>query len=175
MTQRTVEVEVWQNVSLGSKWYKCFDVRGQVTTKVVRGGKTFTLSPLERQMNQESAANPKQSLFLNGTFVLRRPAEATDMAELASPEALTDEQLNDIVRDVMFAELDITELIGELQSEVTLQRLHEKLIVEDAKKSVIDLVKARLDHLHGGDINERVQVTKPDDDEFARFKAVRPG
>lgn len=169
------EVEVWQNVSLGSKWYKCFDVRGQVTSKVVRGGKTFTLTPLERQMNQESAANPKQSLFLNGTFVLRQKAEATDLSELESPEALTDSQIDDIVRDVTMGDVDITEQVQAMESEVTLSRLFERLVLEDARKSVVDMVKARLDHIHGGDVNERVAMTKPEDDEYARFKAVRPG
>lgn len=170
-----VEVEVWQNVSLGKKWYMCFDVRGQVTTKVVRPGKTFTLTPLERQMNQESASNPAQSLFLNGTFVLRQGTKATDPAEFESLEAMTDKQLDELVRDVVLGHNDITELVGKLHSEVTLSRLHERLVVEDARKSVIDMVKKRLDFVHGGDVNERVAMTKPDEDEYARFKPVRPG
>lgn len=169
------DIEVWQNVSLGPKWYISFDAQGRQSTKTVKGGKTFTVSVLERRMNQE-AANPAQCLFRNGTFVLRSGSQMTNVEEFESAEALTDAQIEIIVRDVIQGDADPADFIGGLTSQVTLQRILEAFVLDGgAKATVIDAVKARITEIGGRRVNERVAVTVPETgDEFSRFKPVTP-
>lgn len=159
------KVETWLNTSLGTKWYKCFDVQGRETTKVVRGGHTFVLSTLERQMNQETAL-PHQDLFRNGTFVLKRGSDETRREEIDSPNSLTDAELEQIHREVTFGEGKIEAYLVAMDSLTTLQRLREVFAADgDSKKTDMDAIKARMQELNpGAAVNEGVVITRPEAD-----------
>ena len=137
-------VELWKNTANGMRWYIEFDVRGAETTKTVTGGRTFTISTLARQVNQERAASPDMDLFRNGTFLLVKESDETNRDEIESPESITDEQIETMVNEVMAKNLTIEEAIKGIESVVTLQRIYEQLVVEDASKAAIDTVKAKI-------------------------------
>lgn len=158
------KLETWQNTSRGNKWYKCFDVQGRETTKVVRGGHTFVLTTQERQMNQE-ISRPQQDLFRNGTFVLKKPSVETLREEIDTPDAMTDADLEQIQRDVTYGEANIGEIVAEITSLNTLQRLLEFFTIDEgSRKSDMDVIKARRQELNpGAAANETsVVMTKPE-------------
>lgn len=157
--QMASKVELWKNTASGMRWYVAFDLQGRQATKTVQGGRTFTLSTFERQINQEQAADPEQDLFRNGTFVLAKPSDETDEAEIFSPNALTDAEVESIVQDVVHGDLKIGEVIEDIDSGVTLHRLWEALVLEDAPSSVIKTVKKKKDSFEGTVAQEREVVT----------------
>jgi len=153
------ELEVWQNTSSGAKWYVCYDRQGRETTKVVKGGRTFTISSFERQINQDLAASPEMDLFRNGTFVLKKESAETDRAEIESPDALTDAEIEEMVREVMHGSVDIADVIADISSLVTMNRIYEALVVEDASASTIEKVKTKIAELDPSRPIERTVVT----------------
>lgn len=141
------ELEVWQNVTPGAKWYVCYDRQGREITKVVGGGKTFVISVFERQINQDMASSPEADLFRNGTFVLKKESEETDPAEIESPDSLTDSEVEAIAREITHGDLTAADAIRKINSVLTLGRIYEALVMEDAPKSAIDTVKAKIAEL----------------------------
>lgn len=63
-----VVLESWKNVTRGRAVIIKLDQFGQKRHEMVGAGKTFTLTPAERRINQEAAANEKLDHFLNGTL-----------------------------------------------------------------------------------------------------------
>lgn len=155
--------ETWRNTSLGLKWYKCFDTQNRETTKVVKGGGIFTLSVLERQMNQE-AAIPQLDLFRNGTFVLKRAAEGTDPDEIASPNSLTDAEIEEIYNQVTHGEENLANYLASIESSVTLQRMLEIFVAEgDSKEADVKAIRNRMGEVNPSTVrSDRQIITRPE-------------
>lgn len=168
-------IETWKNTSLGLKWYRCFDVQGRETTKTVKGNGTFTLTTQERQMNQEQSV-PEQDLFRNGTFILKKGAETTIPDEIASPDSLTDTQLEELYREVTFGDEDLNTYLESIDSPVTLQRMLEIFVAEDDTKEVhVKAIKARqLEVNPSAPRGDRVVVTRPEPED-RKPERVSPG
>ena len=94
-------VEVWQNTTAGLRWAEVTDRQGRQTSRIVKGGRTFLITPFERQLNQDAAASAELDHFRNGTFVLVKAATDTDMAEIESADSLTDAEVLGIVHNLM--------------------------------------------------------------------------
>lgn len=149
MAEPTLEprdkIEVWKNQAAGMRWYKILDRQGHEIGKTVHGYRTFTLTPFDRQINQDKAASPEQDLFRNGNFVLIKKAVDTHMDEIESPDSFTDAELTTLVHEVLAKDKTIDAAIHFVESSVTLGRLLDELVIEDAPKSYIDVVKAKKD------------------------------
>lgn len=159
---KSPDVELWKNTANGLRWYFDYDVRGVEVTKSVSGGRSFSISVLARQSNQERASGDRD-LFRNGTFVLMREAEQTARAEIDSPESLTDAEIHDMVMNFMGKSITIHDLIGGIESSQTLARIYEQLVLEDASKTAIETVKAKMSSKEATVPVERVVVsTSPD-------------
>lgn len=152
------KVEVWRNTSRGMRWYIAFDLQGRETTKTVPGNRTFTITTFERQINQERAADPEQDLFRNGTFVLQKPSTETNEKEIESPDSLTDHEVDEMVREIVHGDLRVSDAIADITSLVTLTRIYEVLMAEDATKRTIDTVKRRIKELNPAAATERETV-----------------
>lgn len=139
---KPADVEVWVNTAAGMRWYKALDVRGQEVSKVVQGGRTFTLTILERQLNQE-IVDPSVDMFRDGTFVLRKPSENTDTEEVRSPNSFTHEEIDELVREIVHGDIGPAAIVADITSVVALDRVYEALVVEGADKAVTDVVKQR--------------------------------
>lgn len=137
------EIEVWKNTANGTRWFLTFDPRGVETAKTVKGGKSFSLTPLERQVNQERA-DEGNDLFRDGTFLLVKAAESTNMDEIASDQALTDGEIEVQVHELLAKNVSADELIAGIESSVTLGRLYEKLVLEDAPPTAIAIVREKM-------------------------------
>lgn len=163
--QMAAKLELWRNTAPGMRWYIAFDLQGREKTKTVPGGRTFTLSTFERQINQERAATPEQDLFRNGTFILAKPSDETDNDEIFSPNALTDQEIETIVHDVVFGDMKINDVIDQIDSGVTLFRLYEAFTLEEkAPERVKAAIKKKRDSLEATVANEREVVrTSPEE------------
>lgn len=166
MPNQEDRMETWLNTSMGFKWYKCFNAQGIETTKVVQGGKTFTVTTLERQINQE-ASSPNQDLFRNGTFVLKRASADTQVEETESPNALTDGQIEEIQRDATYGNLKLDGYLAQIDSPVTLSRLYEAFVLDEASKTAdVAAIKARISEVNPNALFEgSVVMTSPPDPE----------
>ncbi len=160
------KVEVWKNTAAGMRWFQTINRQGYQQGRTVKGGRTFTITPFDRQINQDSAANPEQDHFRNGTYVLVKAAAETNMKEIESPDSLTDAEVLGLVYEVMAKNITIEKVLGPISSPIALQRIHEQLVIADAPPSAIDFTKqAKIDAEGTVPAVERVQVSDAPEEE----------
>jgi hypothetical protein len=140
-------IEVWKNTAAGMRWYKILDRQGREVGKTVQGGRTFTLAPFDRQINQDEAASPEQDLFRNG-----------NLDEIESSDSFTDAELSALVHEILAKDKTIEQVIYPIESPVTLGRLMEELVIEDASKSAIDAVRKKKETKEGTVAVEREYI-----------------
>lgn len=163
MPKNDEAVEVWKNTAAGMRWCQVVDARGKENAKLVQSGRAFTITPFNRQLNQDMAASPKQDLFRNGTFVLVKAAKDTDMDEIESPDSLTDSEVLGLVHDILAKTLTAEQVVRDITSPIALNRIHTQLVLEeDAPKHAIEVVKAKKAKMEGGTqvATERVAVSE---------------
>lgn len=159
MSEAPKVVEVWKNVAKGMRWYTRFDVAGRETDGKVNGGRTFTLTPFERQINQEKAANSDLDLFRNGTFVLIRPGEETNEEEIRSSSALTQAEVESLVLQVMAEPDQLQTILDEIgESPVTLDRFKEFGIAHGLPQEQLDVISAAFEEADGSVVAVRRRV-----------------
>lgn len=133
--------ETWVNVTKGLVEVTRYDSRGVARGEVVKGGAKFTLSPEERQLNQDVAASPDQDLFKNGVLhPIRLLEDAEDYAETASnPNFVSDDEMKELFK------LPIAKLrdrLASINSSATITRIQELAADDDtltvAKSKVIE-------------------------------------
>lgn len=141
------DVEIWQNASVGSVWVRKLTPQGQEKASVIKGKKSFTVTPFERQINQALSAEPEMDIFRNGTVILIRAAEDTDEREIDGPNALTDGEIALLVRETLVDPKSIRAPLKKITSVVTLDRLLEELFLEeDAPHEAVEAVKAAIEN-----------------------------
>ena len=179
--------EIWKNVTPGLRYYIEMDPLGRQTHGLVQAGRTFTITPLERQINQQAAASPEMDMFRNGTFVLVQPTDDTIEDEVMSPNAISDGEIEVAVHEALAGDEEaIQEILDRVSSSVTAQRVLEELVVQDGPTSLVEAAKAKVDEYTERpigpdgkpmDIVERETVQEPVASTAAAFseqKAIRP-
>lgn len=179
--------EVWKNVTPGLRYYIEMDPLGRQTHGLVQAGRTFTITPLERQINQQGAASPEQDMFRNGSFVLVQETDETILDEVVSPNSVSDGEIEVAVHEALAGdEESIMQILDNVSSAVTAQRVLEELVVQDGPASLVEAAKAKVDEYTerpiGADgkpmeIVERETVQEPVASTAAAFseqKAIRP-
>jgi len=139
------KLEVWKNTTTGMRWAKFHDRGGNEQTKLVQGGRTFAITPFDRQVNQDMAATPAQDLFRNGTFTLVKAAEDTNMDEIKSPDSLTDNELAALSQEIQGTPERVDYFTKDIVAPIALGHLVEQLVVDGAPKDAIAFVKAKRD------------------------------
>lgn len=61
-------LELWRNAEPGTVAINCLGEYGRKRVELVKGGRTFTITPQERRMNQNACALPELDMFTNGTL-----------------------------------------------------------------------------------------------------------
>lgn len=148
-------LEVWKNTAAGLRWFKKHDRVGKESSGLVRGGRTFTITPFDRQVNQDMAATPEQDLFRNGTFYMVKAAEDTNVDEIQSPDALTEGEVLALSLDIMGSPERVDYFLKEVRSPIALGRVLEQLVVDDAPKEAVQYVRDKRDKF---DKSEKVKV-----------------
>lgn len=169
------KLEVWKNTTAGLRWCEVTDRQGRQQSRLVKGGRTFTITPFERQLNQDAAADAGLDHFRNGTFVLVKAAKDTDMSEIASPDSLTDSEVLGIVHDLMAKTRTVGNALKGIKSPVALQRIYERAVVEDISKSQIDEIKGRLQVAEGTAPVMEHEVASPIPEPEKEVKTPRGG
>ena len=158
MDQAPQKVEVWKNVAKGMRWYTKFDVAGRETDGKVLGGRTFTLTPFERQINQEKAATPELDLFRNGTFVLVRGATETNEDEIRSPSSLSQNELEGLVLEILADPEQFDPILAEMSSPITIDRFKEFAIAHGLPTEMVDKIQAKFDQADGSVVATRRRI-----------------
>jgi hypothetical protein len=143
-----VKKEIWKNASAGLRFYIALTAIGEQTTKTVNSGRTFTISALERRLNQEAVYGKEVDPFRDGTFLLVRQADDTEQDEIESPNSVTDAEIETAVREAMGGDSVAIEMMIERVGGInTAQRIYEEAVAADAPGSVIELAKAKVESL----------------------------
>lgn len=179
--------EVWKNTSAGMRHYITLDPIGNQTSRVVQAGRTFTITPLERQLNQEAVWDSSADLFRNGTFIMLKGTEDTNSDEVESPNSVSDSEIEEAVHEALGGDsVPIEAMLEKVSSVQTAQRVLEELVIQDAPASLVELAKAVVDKFTdkplGPDgepmeIPERETVGSQEtagDEAFRQSRAIRP-
>lgn len=182
---KVAQRELWKNVSPGLRYFLKLDPIGNQTHGVVQAGKTFTISDIERQLNQEIAHDAGADLFRNGTFVLVKPTKDTIEDEVESVNSLSDHEIETAVSEMLGDDdIPLDLMMETVTSAVTAERILEEMVMQDAPQSWVDrakvLIKKHTDFPIGQDgkpmeVIEREVIQTPSIEEgFRASRAVRP-
>jgi hypothetical protein len=144
MPTNDVTIEIWKNTTHGMRWCKMHDRAGNENTKLVNSKRTFSITPLDRQLNQDIAATPQLDLFRNGTFELVRKADDTNMDEIQSPDSLTEGEVVALSMEVMGNPEGIDFYLKDVSSPVALNRVLDQLVADGVDKSAVSYVKMKI-------------------------------
>lgn len=128
--------ETWKNATRSTVVLKKHDRKGNLVDEVIRGGKIFAITPEERRMNQEIAANQKQDMFMNGLLAPVRLLESSDdVQELQSnPNHMTDEDIIEVFK--IKSAKAFKERVSAVTNPLTLKRMLEVAHLEEANAMV---------------------------------------
>lgn len=118
------DLEVWRNTTPGTTFVTRVGEYGRRLSELIYGGRTFSLTPQERRLNQSGYAAPGLDLFRNGTFqpVSLIEGEADTQMLRENPNILSDRDIQKIfkLRGEAFAAR-----IEQVSSEAVLNRILE--------------------------------------------------
>jgi hypothetical protein len=141
------DLESWKNVTLGPVFVRRLDHRGELNkVEEVPGGRTFHLTPEERRINSEQAADEDLDFFRNGQMQPVRLLDDSDEArELSSnPNLLSETDMRELVH-VHAKTFEMR--IKAIRNPTTLQRLMVIARDEDATIKRVEMITARLSEL----------------------------
>ena len=170
-------IETWQNVTRGRVVLNRLGELGQKRPDMIGAGKTFHITPRDRRINQEAAANPDLDVFLNGTLQpVHLPSDnGEDYSAITSnPNLLGDDaQIKRLFKatDDVFAER-----LGEIKNASALERLKDLANQDEtgARVSQLRMIEARLTQIAPEITNIHADATGADPDRGAQIKAVTP-
>lgn len=180
-----VAVETWRNPGQSRVVIRRADRRtGDMTgEEMVNGGKTFTITPLERELNQRMAYSPELDLFSNGTLTPIDLIEGSDAArEFArNPNLLSDGDMQRLVTPARgkakeASDAAFAEKLASINNPTTVARLLQLAEEEDAPISRVRAIQARLSELEGlGMQRTSVDGGSPASPDAPRGQQLRPG
>jgi hypothetical protein len=93
------EVEIWRNTTAGMTFVTRIGEYGKNETELVYSGRTFSLTPAERRLNQHRSASRDLDLFTNGTFqpVSLVDGEPDNERLTQNPNTFSDEDIQDLL------------------------------------------------------------------------------
>lgn len=140
------DLEAWRNAMAGRVVVTKFGADGKLRSELVSSGKVIHLSPAERKINQEAAANEDLDVFLNGCLQPVRLVKGDKSSEeMAShPNHLTDEEALALFRG---PKEQFVERLATITNAAAVQRLLD--LAEDPSTGASfqqhELVQARLE------------------------------
>lgn len=95
------EAELWENTTAGRICLRFYNQQGMLVDKLVGSRQKFQITPKERLLNQEMAADNTLDVFKNGTFAPVRLIEsAEDLEEIRNnPNLVTDVDMKAMLSD----------------------------------------------------------------------------
>lgn len=133
--------EVWKNATVGQVVVQRSAPNGLVRHELITGERTFSISPEDRRMNQNLAANADLDIFANGTLQPVKLPEDTEPDLLQNPNHIPDTQLPGFFRLQLRT---FTKRLEAITNMAMLERLLELGPGQDATVRQMDAVRARL-------------------------------
>src|SRR5690606_6346077 len=155
--------ETWENVTKGKIFVIKFDKRGNVKHEPVRPGGKIHVTPEERQVNQERAADESLDFFKNGKLVAVKLIDGTeDLQELASnPNTKSESDLRDMLKGHWKT---FEKEVAEISNVITLRRLREIALEGDATVRQLGVIDARIEEVSpkkSFDVENEAQLATP--------------
>jgi hypothetical protein len=152
-------VETWRSEIRGRMGVIRLGPDGSQSTELIRGGKQFVISPVERKATQAKAAEGLDP-FLNGQFAAVKLIETDeDYAALQTAGALTDAEIDDLV-DGNF--LVAKKAVAEITSIYTLRHLLDVADEKGASSKRLQLFRDRLSELGEATVGTNAGPGRPE-------------
>lgn len=137
------ELEVWHNASLATVGVVRHDGNGNRIHESIVGGRKLHISPVERRINEEIAADDTLNPFKNGMLVPVRLLDSEpDSKELqANSNAMSETAMKALFRSQLPT---FTKKVGEISNPITLGRLLEVASEVDGSIKQVEAIQARL-------------------------------
>lgn len=137
------ERETWRNSTKGKHAVLKFDRWGNEVHEMVRPGQAVSLSPEERSLNMDRAADESLDVFKNGTFVPVRLLDGTeDAAEIASNPNLKSEGELEALFDLHWKKFE--KEVSEITNANALVRLYELAEERDATVKQVKVIETAI-------------------------------
>lgn len=167
------QIETWQNVTKGRVVLQRLGALGQKRPEMIGADKVFHITPVERRMNQEAAANEDLDVFLNGTLQpLHLLEDSEDYKTLtANPNLLGDD---DQIRRLFKANNDVfAARLAEIKNPSALERL---LVLAQQDETGATVAQLRMIEARNQQVTPKIDSIHPDapDGERNAIKAVTP-
>lgn len=115
--------ETWRNSTKGKRHVVKYDPKGNEVTEIIKAGGTVAITPEERELNMDRAANDKLCIFRNGSLVPVRILDENLKAEFASnPNNIGDGELGDLFK-LQWKQFDAR--LDEIDNLYALERLRD--------------------------------------------------
>lgn len=166
-------VEMWRNITPGTVVISRVGEYGRRVDELVRGGRTFSITPAERRMNQNGVARADMDMFTNGTLqpvALLDDEFDTDLLR-QNPNTIDEKDLPRILR--LRGEA-FSQRIGQITNPQTIARL-----LEVAREPRHNVTLAQYEALKGRELELRGELDRaapePEDPNTAGLpRAVTP-
>jgi hypothetical protein len=135
--------ETWKNATQGTVYVLKSDRRGDLEHERVRSGGTILLTPDERAINQDKAANDGLDIFKNGIMVPVRLLDSTeDKAAIESnPNLKTEDELRAMFK-LQWKKFEAE--VSEISNVTTLNRLRQIAMEGDATVRQVNVIESRI-------------------------------
>lgn len=162
-----MDQEVWKNATKSQiVLLRHGGPGGAPRHEMITGDRTFSISPEERRMNQNMAANPDLDVFCNGMLQPVQLLEETEAEMTENPNHIPEEQLPRLFR---LHHRTFDKRIQEISNPIVLQRLIDIGPDQDATVRQIELIQTRLNQ-----VNPPLDGRDVDEEGMPKIKAVTP-
>lgn len=110
--------------------------------ELISGGRTFTISPDDRRMNQNMAANEDLDIFSNGILQPVQLLEETEERLLGNPNHMGEDDIRSFFK---LHHKTYEKRIADISNPVLLQRLLDVAKEQDATVRQVEMIQQRLD------------------------------
>lgn len=135
------QLELWKNPGLAQVVIQRVGANGQVRHELISGGRNFSITPADRRMNQNLAANAELDVFANGVLQPVQLLEDTEVGVSENPNHLG----GDISGVFRLHYKTFQKRVEEITNPVLLQQLLDMAEEADATIRQVSVIRARLD------------------------------
>lgn len=142
------ETESWKSAVAGTITIQHYNQQGQLAELVIPGGRTIQITPHERRINQERAADDTLDVFVNGMMTPVRLLDSEpETAELkANVNAMSETAMKALFRS---QKPTFTKKVHEISNMITLRRLLEVAEEIDASMAQYKIIQERVAEVNG--------------------------
>jgi hypothetical protein len=162
IVENTKDYEQWENTTAARVVLRRLDRKGELTDELIGSFRKFQISPQERKLNQEQAADAESDPFQNGRLAPVRLIETEEDYEAikSNPNIVGEEDMKGILAKTSVKAFK--ERIEQISNPYALQRMLEIASNDDkATNRQVEIIKARLVEISPSNFTEVVTQAGP--------------